>query len=78
MLIAFHGNCSPQSKIFCKTSVFLAKASPSGMEVKLCLPGHLLEETKSWQMEGTEWSVLVDSVCDGWMQGPSNRDRVGR
>jgi len=78
MLIAFHRNCAPQSKIFCKTSVFLAKVGPSGGRGKLCLPGHLSEETKSWEMEGAQRSCLLLSPYAGWMQGPSNRDTVCR
>lgn len=66
MLIAFHRNCNAQSKIFCKTSVFLAKAGPSGGRGKLCLPGHLSEEIKSWEMEGTEQSLLLRQ-CLCWL-----------
>lgn len=63
MPIAFHRNCSPQSKIFCKTSLFLAKAGPSAGSWKSCLPGHLSEETKSWETEGTKAELLVTQTA---------------
>lgn len=54
MLVTVHRNCSPGSKIFCKTSVFPSKAGAYGERGKLCLFGHLSEEINSWEMEGTE------------------------